>query len=212
MNKKKNRKICRLSVMAAVFIMICLSAVNAYAASSDFSSLHGEPKSGTVDIEVESYRDDDGKLERCPDIVRIKAGDNTSYIPVIVNRGSECNLRIRVYAGAGEQRINILKYCYGFEDSWIYEGGWFYYRKAFEINERARICDGFYFPDEWKWRQCNVLDITVEAEAVSDEDMPESAVRTGDDSLVFGCAAVAATALFVLIVMSVRRKYGDKNI
>lgn len=206
MNKLNMRIITIIMTSMFIFTVQILSAGTAYAAF--FDGLHGTPKSEKVDIEVESYRDNDGNLEKTPELVRIKAGDDTSYIPVIVNKGIACNLRIRVQANTGKKKINILKYCYGFEDNWSYEDGWFYCRQRFEKDKRIRICEGFHFPDEWEWRKCNLLDITVEAEAVADEDMPD-AVTTGDDSrsiLIYGCIALVSIFTAFMVYFRGRKK------
>ena len=207
---KLNRRIITIIMMGLfIFTVQILSSGTAYAAF--FDDLHGTPKSEKVDIDVESYRDNDGNLEKIPELVRIKAGDDTSYIPVIVNKGIACNLRIRVYANTGKKKIDILKYCYGFEDNWSYEDGWFYCRERFEKNERIRICEGFFFPDEWEWRKCNLLDITVEAEAVADEDMPDT-VATGDGSrppLIYGC--IALVSIFTALMIYFRRRKKDNE-
>ena len=84
----------RLPVILAVFLMLfCMNADFALAAASDFEDINGIARSGKVKISVESYQEKDGALVETPALVRIKAGDKTSYIPVITNLGSECNLR-----------------------------------------------------------------------------------------------------------------------
>ena len=89
--------VSRLPVILAVFLMLfCMNADFALAAASDFEGLNGTARSGNVKISVESYQEKDGALVETPALVRIKAGDKTSYIPVITNLGSECNLRLRV--------------------------------------------------------------------------------------------------------------------
>lgn len=149
MHGSKTKSIRWLLLLAVIFIAMSFTARPAFAAPSDFEGLTGEGKSGKVKISVTSYQEKDGELIRVPELVRIRAGDETSYIPVITNEGSECSLRLRIYAKTENQNINILKYCYGWEDNWIKKDGWFYYKKHFEKNESVEICKGFYFPDEW---------------------------------------------------------------
>ena len=150
MHGSKTKSIKWLLLLAVFFIAMSFTARPAFAAPSDFEDLTGEGKSGKVKISVTSYQEKGGDLVRVPELVRIRAGDETSYIPVITNEGSECSLRLRMYAKTEHQDINILKYCYGWEDNWIKKDGWFYYRKPFEKNESVEICRGFYFPDEWQ--------------------------------------------------------------
>ena len=204
--------VSRLPVILAVFLMLfCMNADSALAAASDFENLIGAERSGKVNISVESYQEKDGALYKTPELVLIKAGDKTSYVPVITNLGSECSLRLRVYAKTKNQDINILKYCYGWEDNWIKKDGWFYYRKPFEENESVAICRGFDFPSDWKWRESNVLDVTVEAEAVADEPAAHGVVRTGDDSRMGVWIAAGVISLAIFIAAG-RRKDGTKDI
>ena len=204
--------VSRLPVILAVFLMLfCMNADFALAAASDFEDLNGTARSGKVKISVESYQEKDGALVETPALVRIKAGDKTSYIPVITNLGSECNLRLRVYAKTETRSINILRYCYGWEDNWIFKGGWFYYRKPFEERESVEICRGFDFPNEWKWRVENVMDMTVEAEAVADEPKADGIIRTGDDSRM-GLWIAAGLISFAIIIAAGRRKDDAKDI
>ena len=142
MHGSKTKSIKWLLLLAVFFIAMSQLARPAFAAPSDFEDLTGEGKSGKVKISVTSYQEKGGDLVRVPELVRIRAGDETSYIPVITNEGSECSLRLRVYAKTENQDINILKYCYGWEDNWIKKDGWFYYRKPFEKNESVEICRG----------------------------------------------------------------------
>lgn len=204
--------VSRLPVILAVFLMLfCMNADFALAAASDFEDLNGTARSGKVKISVESYQEKDGALVETPALVRIKAGDKTSYIPVITNLGSECNLRLRVYAKTETRSINILRYCYGWEDNWIFKDGWFYYRKPFEENESVAICRGFDFPSDWKWRESNVLEVTVEAEAVADEPAADGVVKTGDDSRIGVWIAAGVISLAIFIAAG-RRKDGTKDI
>lgn len=204
--------VSRLPVILAVFLMLfCMNADFALAAASDFEDLNGTARSGKVKISVESYQEKDGALVETPALVRIKAGDKTSYIPVITNLGSECNLRLRVYAKTETRSINILRYCYGWEDNWIFKDGWFYYRKPFEENESVAICRGFDFPSDWKWRESNVLEVTVEAEAVADEPAADGVVKTGDDSRI-GVWIAAGVISLAIIIAAGRRKDGTKDI
>ena len=212
-SKTKPRKSIRWLPLLAVFLIVMSFTVRpAFAAPSDFEDLTGEGKSGKVKISVTSYQEKDGELILVPELVRIRAGDETSYIPVITNEGSECSLRLRVYAKTEKQDIDILKYCYGWEDNWTYKDDWFYYKKPFEENESVEICQGFDFPQEWQWRVSNVMGITVEAEAVADEE-PGSvgAVKTGDDTEIWIWALITA-ASFVGIEQLIRRRNGDKDI
>ena len=130
---------------------------------------------------------------------------------MITNLGSACNLRLRVYAKTKDQDINILKYCYGWEDNWIKKDGWFYYRKPFEENESVAICRGFDFPNDWKWRESNVLEVTVVAEAVADEPASDGVIRTGDDSRM-GVWIAAGVISLAIIIAAGRRKDGTKDI
>lgn len=209
-NKKIKTK--WLSLAAVIFILLSMMVQPAFAASLDFENLSGSAREGKVKISVESFQETDGRRYETPELVRIKAGDKTSYIPVITNKGSECKLRLRVFAKTETQKINILKYCYGWEDNWTYKDDWFYYKKPFEENERVEICQGFDFPQEWQWRVSNVMGITVEAEAVADEE-PGSvgAVKTGDDTEIWIWALITA-ASFVGIEQLIRRRNGDKDI
>ena len=204
--------VSRLPVILAVFLMLfCMNADSALAAASDFENLIGAERSGKVNISVESYQEKDGVLYKTPELVLIKAGDKTSYIPVITNLGSECSLRLRVYAKTETRSINILRYCYGWEDNWIFKDGWFYYRKPFEERESVEICRGFDFPNEWKWRVENVMDVTVEAEAVADEHPADGIIRTGDDSRM-GLWIAAGLISLAIIIAAGRRKDGTKDI
>lgn len=200
-----------LLLLAVFFIAVSLLVQPAFAAPSDFEGLTGEGKSGKVKISVTSYQEKDGELVTAPELVRIRAGDETSFIPVITNEGSECSLRLRVYAKTEKQDINILKYCYGWEDNWIKKDGWFYYKKPFEKGERVEICKGFYFPDEWQWRVCNVMGITVDAEAVADEPEQIGIVKTGDNSnlIIWLLAGLSAAAI---LMIAGRKRNADKDI
>ena len=211
MHGSKTKSIKWLLLLAVFFIAMSFTARSAFAAPSDFEDLTGEGKSGKVKISVTSYQEKDGDLVRVPELVRIRAGDETSYIPVITNEGSECSLRLRVYAKTEHQDINILKYCYGWEDNWIKKDGWFYYKKPFEKNESVEICKGFYFPDEWQWRVCNVMGITVDAEAVADEPENIGIVKTGDDSNMIIWLLLALSAAAILIITG-RKRNADKDI
>ena len=135
MHGSKTKSIKWLLLLAVFFIAMSHLVQPAFAAPSD---LTGEGKSGKVKISVTSYQEKGGDLVRVPELVRIRAGDETSYIPVITNEGSECSLRLRVYAKTEHQDIDILKYCYGWEDNWIKKDGWFYYKKPFEKNESVK--------------------------------------------------------------------------
>ena len=211
MHGSKTKSIKWLLLLAVFFIVVSQLAQPAFAAPSDFEDLTGEGKSGKVKISVTSYQEKDGKLVRVPKLVRIRAGDETSYIPVITNEGSECSLRLRIYAKTENQDINILKYCYGWEDNWIKKDGWFYYKKPFEKNESVEICKGFYFPAEWQWRVCNVMGITVDAEAVADEPENIGIVKTGDDSNMIIWLLLGISAAAILIITG-RKRNADKDI
>ena len=211
-SKTKPGKSIRWSaLLLVIFIAMSLMVRPAFAAPSDFEELTGEGKSGKVNISVTSYQEKDGDLVRVPELVRIRAGDETSFIPVITNEGSECSLRLKVYAKTEHQNINILKYCYGWEDNWIKKDGWFYYKKPFEKNESVEICKGFYFPDEWQWRVCNIMSITVEAEAVADEPENIGIVKTGDDSNMIIWLLLGISAAAILIITG-RKRNADKDI
>ena len=92
MHGSKTKSIKWLLLLAVFFIAMSFTARPAFAAPSDFEDLTGEGKSGKVKISVTSYQEKDGDLVRVPELVRIRAGDETSYIPVITNEGSECSL------------------------------------------------------------------------------------------------------------------------
>lgn len=211
MHGSKTKSIKWLLLLAVFFIAMSFTARPAFAVSSDFENLTGEGKSGKVKISVTSYQEKGGDLVRVPELVRIRAGDETSYIPVITNEGSECSLRLRVYAKTEHQDIDILKYCYGWEDNWIKKDGWFYYKKPFEKNESVEICRGFYFPDEWQWRVCNVMGITVDAEAVADEPASYEIVKTGDDSNMIIWLLLGISAAAILMIAG-RKRNADKDI
>ncbi|MDO4489277.1 MAG: hypothetical protein Q4B67_09360 [Eubacteriales bacterium] len=211
MHGSKTKSIKWLLLLAVFFIAMSFTARPAFAAPSDFEDLTGEGKSGKVKISVTSYQEKDGDLVRVPELVRIRAGDETSYIPVITNEGSECSLRLRVYAKTENQDINILKYCYGWEDNWIKKDGWFYYRKPFEKNESVEICKGFYFPDEWQWRVCNVMGITVDAEAVADEPENIGIVKTGDETDIELLLLILGASLLIVLITG-RKRNADKDI
>ncbi len=211
MDGSKIKSIKWLLLLAVFFIAVSQLAQPAFAAPSDFEDLTGEGKSGKVKISVTSYQEKDGNLVRVPELVRIRAGDETSYIPVITNEGSECSLRLRIYAKTENQNINILKYCYGWEDNWIKKDGWFYYKKPFEKNESVEICKGFYFPDEWQWRICNVMSITVDAEAVADEPENIGIVKTGDETDI-GLLLLILGASLLIVLIAGRKRNADKDI
>ena len=211
MHGSKTKSIKWLLLLAVFFIAMIQLARPAFAAPSDFENLIGAERSGKVNISVESYQEKDGALYKTPELVLIKAGDKTSYVPVITNLGSECSLRLRVYAKTKNQDINILKYCYGWEDNWIKKDGWFYYKKPFEKNESVEICKGFYFPDEWQWRVCNVMGITVDAEAVADEPASYEIVKTGDDSNMIIWLLLGISAAAILMIAG-RKRNADKDI
>lgn len=215
-----------------ILFAILLSAAFVYAASSDFKDLTGEPSKGGLDISLESFQMKNGTLAEVPELVRIRAGESTSYVPVLTNHGDACQIRLKLYAETEQQKVDILKYCYGFEDRWEQEDGWFYYKKPFEEGERVEICQGFRFPDEWHWKECNILGVTVEAEAVADEvpamqssqaeeGPPEESVsygegdgdppRTGDDWHPGRYMIVMLLCLVVLIGVT-RRKHGKKDL
>lgn len=211
MHGSKTKSIKWLLLLAVFFIAVSQLVQPAFAAPSDFEDLTGEGKSGKVKISVTSYQEKGGDLVRVPELVRIRAGDETSYIPVITNEGSECSLRLRVYAKTEKQDIDILKYCYGWEDNWIKKDGWFYYRKPFEKNESVEICKGFYFPDEWQWRVCNVMGITVDAEAVADESENIGIVKTGDETDI-GLLLLILGASLLIVLITGRKRNADKDI
>ena len=211
MHGSKTKSIKWLLLLAVFFIAMSFTARPAFAAPSDFEDLTGEGKSGKVKISVTSYQEKDGDLVRVPELVRIRAGDETSYIPVITNEGSECSLRLRIYAKTENQDINILKYCYGWEDNWIKKDGWFYYKKPFEKNESVEICKGFYFPDEWQWRVCNVMGITVDAEAVADEPENIGIVKTGDETDIELLLLILGASLLIVLITG-RKRNADKDI
>ena len=211
MHGSKTKSIKWLLLLAVFFIAMSFTASPAFAAPSDFEDLTGEGKSGKVKISVTSYQEKDGDLVRVPELVRIRAGDETPYIPVITNEGSECSLRLRIYAKTENQDIDILKYCYGWEDNWIKKDGWFYYKKPFEKNESVKICKGFYFPDEWQWRVCNVMGITVDAEAVADEPENIGIVKTGDETDI-GLLLLILGASLLIVLITGRKRNADKDI
>ena len=211
MHGSKTKSIKWLLLLAVFFIAMSFTARPAFAAPSDFEDLTGEGKSGKVKISVTSYQEKDGNLVRVPELVRIRAGDETSYIPVITNEGSECSLRLRIYAKTENQDIDILKYCYGWENNWIKKDGWFYYKKPFEKNESVEICKGFYFPDEWQWRVCNVMSITVDAEAVADEPENIGIVKTGDETDI-GLLLLILGASLLIVLIAGRKRNADKDI
>ena len=211
MHGSKTKSIKWLLLLAVFFIAMSQLARPAFAAPSDFEDLTGEGKSGKVKISVTSYQEKDGDLVRVPELVRIRAGDETSYIPVITNEGSECSLRLRIYAKTEKQDIDILKYCYGWEDNWIKKDGWFYYKKPFEKNESVEICKGFCFPDEWQWRVCNVMSITVDAEAVADEPENIGIVKTGDETDIELLLLILGANLLIVLITG-RKRNADKDI
>ena len=211
MHGSKTKSIKWLLLLAVFFIAMSFTARPAFAAPSDFENLTGEGRSGKVNISVTSYQEKDGELVTVPELVRIRAGDETSYIPVITNEGSECSLRLRVYAKTEKQDINILKYCYGWEDNWIKKDGWFYYKKPFEKNESVEICKGFYFPDEWQCRVSNVMGITVDAEAVADEPENIGIVKTGDETDIELLLLILGASLLIVLITG-RKRNADKDI
>lgn len=199
-------------IIVSVFLIALGSIQAAYGAPSDFNNLKGKETAGKVKISVESYQEVNGQLVSTPGMVRIKVGDDTSYIPVITNNGSDCNLRLRVYANTGDKSINILKYCYGWQDNWTMKDNWFYYKKQFEKDESVEICRGFKFPDEWQWRECNIMGITVEAEAVADEDAAMGRiVKTGDNTHASLLVALMLLSLAGVGILR-RRNDGSKDI
>lgn len=212
-------KVSRWLIVISVFFIAFASAGSTFAAPS-FDNLKGSAHKGKVKISVESFQEKDGALKKVKGVVRIKEGSDTSYIPIITNKGDECNLRLRIYARNGEKKINIVKYCYGFEGSWIRKDGWFYYKKAFEKNESTQICSGFHFPAEWKAKECNLLSITVDAEAVADEDLPNDnnkgsdsfhTPKTGDDSKL-PLYLIALILSLIGILITRRKKNGGEDI
>lgn len=187
--KRKTRN--KMLLCLLTLLVICISVTSAFAGTA-WDSLKGSPKKDkSVSVEVKTYtKTDDGKLKLLPDLSRIKAGDDTTYIPVIKNTGNTSNLRIRLYAKNGNKQINILKYCYGYEGEWDKKDGWFYLKTPFKAGGEYRICEGFHFPEDWNWQENNILDVTVDAEAVQDEPAKEDAhkvtsVLTGDTNKTF---------------------------
>lgn len=207
-------------VTLSIFMVLSLIPYNVFAAPKDFEDLHGKPRFNTekVKIEAGSYHDvdGDGNLETLPNLVRIHAGDKTSYIPYIKNIGDTCNLRIKMYADAGGDTVEILKYAQGFQDDWIEKDGWFYYKKPFNKNEVVTVCTSFLFPEDWKYWEHNILDVTVDAEAVADENMPVSTgVATGDerkDVIIFGGLALIIMVLTVALIAKAMKKKDEEKI
>lgn len=198
-------RVGKIMIYLAV-VLIIIMPINASATIDSFSELSGSPQSGKVKIELGSFKNEDGRFVTHPKKLRMTVGETSSYIPVIKNIGEKCNLRIKLYAKSGDESIDIMKYCFGFEDDWILDEGWFYYKKELDKDETIKICDGFYFPDEWKWRACNVLDVTVEAEAIADEDV--RGVKTGDRYQMKMLMAILLIASLTTGLLLVR---GGKN-
>lgn len=216
LDKQKQDVIHLFSVIMMFCLLTILSSSISFADSKAFENLGGTAIYGTdrVNIKVECYRDidGDGKLDKIPDIVKIEAGSESSYIPFIKNLGDDCNLRIKIYAESGDQKINIQKYCKGFEENWVLNDGWFYYKKTFKAKERVKLCDSFMFPEEWKYKENNQLDITVEAEAVADEAISKEAAskgtipKTGDTtSLLLFCIILTMVTIMMITIFAIRR-------
>lgn len=211
MYNKKMRYV--LSFFLAVFMMLS-GVVSVSADTSIWDHLKGSPKKDkNVSVEVKTYHQDkDGNLTELPGLLRIWEGDDTSYIPVIKNTGKKSDLRIRLYAKSGDKKVNILKWCYGYEDTWTYKkDGWFYLKKPFDAGQEYLICKGFHFPADWDYAENNILDVTVEAEAVQQEP-DKDGVDTGDNgsplSLIF-FSGLLVTA-FVLVGISRRKEESDE--
>lgn len=203
-----------LAALILILLFLFFLGESSYAATWNGNKLYGTAKYEKVDIELETYLMEDGRLVAIEDPTRIRAGDNTAYVPYIINIGEECNLRIRVYANTQKQKnINILKYCYGYQNKWISKNGWFYLKPKFEKHAKIKLCDGFNFPDDWKWQEegNNLLSITIEAEAVNDEDIPP---QTGDHTvLVMYLLTLTASLVMIILMLTKNDKgadyYGD---
>ena len=203
----------RLTILLALAVFL-LTGMSAYAVPDDFGNLNGKPSKGALDISVETFQDIGGTLIETPGMVRIRAGEKTSYIPIITNNGQTAPMRLRIFAQTKSQKVNILKYCYGMTDVWDYRDGWFYYRGKFHRGDSVQICKGFAFPDEWRWRESNVLGITIEAEVVADDGGGKTfhSPKTGDDSNLLPYVLAVAASLIVIVGLARRKEDGEEDI
>ena len=204
----------RLTILLTLAVFL-LTGVSAYAEPADFGSLSGKPSKGALDISVETFQDIGGTLIETPGMVRIRAGEKTSYIPIITNNGQTAPMRLRIFAQTKSQKVNILKYCYGMTDVWDYRDGWFYYKGKFHHGDSVQICKGFAFPDEWRWRESNVLGITIEAEVVADEGGSSKTFhspKTGDDTELLPYVLAVASSLIVMVGLARRKEDGEEDI
>ena len=114
---------------------------------------------------------------------------------------------MRLYAYAGDKKIDIPKYCYGFEKRWDKKDGWYYLKTPFAKNTEYAVCDGFHFPKEWNYKDHNRLDVTIEAEAVQNE---KNVIPTGDDKEIYAYLIFSGIVIIALAV-AVYQKRKQRN-
>lgn len=206
---KKQCKILSFVIAGSLLLLSAFQMTFAASGSAFWNSLKGEPKkSKNVSIEVSTLHvKENGEVEKIPGLVRIGEGDDTSYIPIIKNIGKTCHLRMRLYAYAGDKKIDIPKYCYGFEKRWDKKDGWYYLKTPFAKNTEYAICDGFHFPKEWDYKDHNRLDVTIEAEAVQNEN---NVTPTGDNKEIYVYLIFSGIVIIALTV-AVYQKRKQRN-
>lgn len=155
-----------------IVLLLVVFAVSSYSASASFYDelmVKDGFSSGAVNI----------KLSASCETYRISRGKSVRYIPTIINRGADCYVRVSLSAESGKDSIDITSRCCNLKENWKQIGDYLYYKIPLKSGEKAEICSGFEYPQEWKYKEKNELRVKAYAEAIQEENFaPDFASAT----------------------------------
>lgn len=159
----RKRKIMIIAV-AAVFLLS--GAASSLAFVSELSIMENTAFTGAVDIRLRTFTEKEGREIKFSGSNVLEHGQDIPYIPRLTNMGSDCYIRVAIFAGNKLSNKNIAGECYGISDEWKYAKGYLYYTRPFKTGETVDICRGFKFPGFWEHCRENVLKVTTNVDAV----------------------------------------------
>lgn len=149
-------------IISFILCFIFLGSTVAYAREE--VSVTNNLETGVVDIELNEYQLNNGKLEPYEDKKNILPGDNISKIPRIQNNGYDCYVRVKLES-TNEELINGI---YGIEGEWIRcEDGYLYYTEILESKDYIDVFQGIRIQSDFKQDYEEYkMELTIDVDAI----------------------------------------------
>lgn len=159
------RKLMAFLIAGAAITGLC----GTYAAFVDSVTVNNHISTGIVDIRLDEFQEENGKLVAYQNEKIVLPGEQISKIPRVTNKGEPCYVRAKlVYEGDTEELEGLSdENVSGFSEDWVKKGEYYYYTKILDKKESVDIFDTLSIPETWTEAHSDqALSLTVRTDAI----------------------------------------------